>query len=166
MRYGLSRVEVRCAVLNASVPLLRAGIDQKELASTALATRSTVLSSKRLPGGKRPDTLIQRGCRHSDTTWLVHFRKCQLSYGQLARRLHLALLSPAVCERACGFTQTWSCALASRHTKPCRQVSGPYGPPFGERREAAWALSAATWFLTSGVTQTRSPRNAFRQTKP
>src|SRR6476660_5288396 len=44
-----------------------------------------------------------------------------------SRRLAASWFSWAVWLRTAGVTQTWSFGLASRHTNPWMQVSGPYG---------------------------------------
>src|SRR5215472_2613577 len=83
-----------------------------------------------------------------------------------ATRDAASALSAHAWERVCGVTQTWSPGTASRHTNPCRQVSGPNAPPPGLRLSAAWALSAHAWERACGVTQTWSPGTASRHTNP
>src|SRR5260370_25358038 len=85
---------------------------------------------------------------------------------QPALRLAARLLSWAACARVSGVTHTWSPGTASRHTYPCRQVSGPYAPPVGLRRLAARLLSWAACARVSGVTHTWSPGTASRHTYP
>lgn len=80
-------------------------------------------------------------------------------------RLAWSAFSSLTSFRISGVTQTWSPTIASRQTKPVRQVFRPYGP-LGFQRDATVAFSWRERSRDSGVTYTLSFGPANRSTNP